>query len=200
MTFRQLIAFAALSCGVAPGSLAGQQRLPTVRVASCAAGDSVLGRLASDGSVIGGYDSLSGGTHFITEPERRFRPGAGIREVGGSLRYEGRHPAAFPPVQLDFRVLDPVERALEQRQLRLVLDDSLSFDLGSLTSRVQQGGSSGLVWQNMAAMLSPSQFVALVRAQTVRGSIGQTTFVLTATQHRKLRALYVAAVCVPPST
>lgn len=198
MTSVRGLALVVLACTVGPVSLTAQQRLAPAAVTRCRLSDSLLAGLPADGRLIGGYDTASGRTQLSTVPARTLRPGLGVREVGGSLGYAGRRPIAMPALQFELRVADRAARPLEERQLRLVLDDGVTLDIGSMTSVVQDappGGAARVVWQNLAVVLSPAQFAALARARTVRGMLGATDFMLTEAQHRQLRALYTAAVC-----
>ena len=178
-----------------PGASHAQLRAEPMRVASCHLSDSLLSGAKPEGRVTGAYDSVRNVTMLGTEPDRIWPPGFGLRGITGSAHFEGHDPSTGLVVQLDLKIVEPAERAIDQRQLVLVLDDSTRVNVGSMSLNAQRIASVPGVTQNMSVVLPMSQFYALARATRVRGTIGTTSFELTADQHRNLRTLYIATVC-----
>ncbi len=82
-------------------------------------------------------------------------------------------------VQLDLRMIESSERAIDQRQLSLVFEDSIHVDLGSMATNPQRFANAPGVTQNMYIVLPAAQFFALARANAVGGTIGSTSFAFT---------------------
>lgn len=185
----------ALLCLAIPSSVYAQGRALPLEVSSCALSDSLLEGKKPEGRIIGLYDAARNSTMWSTEPERFMEPGFGLRGITSSAHFDGREPTTTMVVQLDLRIMEPEERAIDQRQLLLVLDDSIRVDLGSMSMNPQRFPNVQGVWQNMSVVLPIARLYALARANEVRGTIGSTGFTLTRDQHRNLRTLYVATVC-----
>ena len=181
-----------------PTGVCAQSRAIPLRVVPCPLSDSLLGGRKPDGHIAGLYDPVQNTTVLATEPERIWQPGFGLRGITGSVHFEGRKPSTGLVVQLNLKIVEPTERTIDQRQLLLVLDDSTSVDLGSMSINSQRLPSVPGVTQNMYIILPMAQLYALARANGVRGTIGSSTFALTKDQHSNLRTLYVATVCGVP--
>ena len=195
----RLAALIALVGLAIPAASYAQIRPERLRVESCALSDSLLGGKKPDGHIDGAYDSVQNMTMLITEPERIWRPGYGLRGITGTAYFEGREPSATLVAQLNMKIVEPTERTLDQRQLVLFLDDSLRVVLGSMSMNPQRIPSVPGVTQNLYIVVPTARFYALARADKVRGTIGSTPFELTQDQHRDLRTLYIATVCGLPS-
>jgi len=170
-------------------------------VGSCALSDSLLDGKKPDGHIVGMYDSVQDMTLLTTEPERIWKPGYGLRGVTGSAYFDGREPSSTLVAQLNLKIVEPTERAIDQRQLVLALDDSIRVDLGSMNMNPQRIPSVPGVTQNLSIILPTAQLYAVARADKVRGTIGSTSFEFTKDQHRDFRTLFVATVCgLPPDT
>lgn len=193
---KRTVLFALLSLAGATGAQA-QLRLVPVGVVQCPLSDSLLGGAKPDGHIVGVYDSVRNETLLGTEPERIQH--SGDLDITGSARFNGRQPTSGLVIQLDAHIVEPTERAIDQRQLVLMLDDSIRVDLGSMSLNPQRLSNVPGVTENMSVILPMAQFYALARATRVRGTIGSTRFELTRDHHRDLRTLYIAAVCGVPT-
>ena len=168
-----------------------------VHVASCALSDSLLGGAKPDGHIMGAYDSVRNVTYLDTQQLGFVRMEGGLSGgVNGTSHFDGRDPTqVFPVTQLNIRIVEPTERSIEQRQLTITFDDSISVDLGSMSMNPQRLPGTPGISMNLFVVLPQAQFYALARARRVTGRVGPTSFEITRQRHQNLRTLFIATAC-----
>ena len=131
----------------------------------------------------------------LSTPAKAFMRGAtGVVEFGGSLQFFHSDPG-LPPFQLFLKVISPRPRPLPERQLILVLDDTLTIDAGSMTAGLQHWPGVTDAVENMIISLPFYRLTQIGQAERVEGRLGATKFTVSRAQHADLRALLVGGLC-----
>jgi hypothetical protein len=162
--------------------------------AACALRDSLLGT-DQPVPVSRDYDMPNGQTMLSIDPDHLVKPGFGLRGVTGMTWFPGHDSTVRPPLQFLLKVVDSVALSAPQRQLTLYPDDSLTLNLGTMSTYPQRFPGVPGISQNMSAVLTSEQFSSLARAHVVHGTVGALAFDISPVQQRALRSLYVTAIC-----
>jgi hypothetical protein len=137
----------------------------------------------------------SRGSTILSQNAMRVKNNAPVTELRGVVEYDGRIPEPSPVLTLQIHVIDTIERPIDQRQLVLMLDDSVRMEFGSMRVYLLSKPNAQKVEQNLTADIPAHPFELLTYARRASILLGDTEIELTPTHLDGLRALYVAAVC-----
>ena len=200
---RSKVAIVVILLWWAPVGLAAQiTRSTTATIKSCALADSLLGWHSDISGHVHLIAPPDSSIHFSTSPRPFMRGATGVVEVGGSLTFLPGD-VALPPFQLELKVISPHSRPLPERQLVLLLDDTLSVDAGSMTAALQHWPGVTDAVENMIISLPFFRLTQIGQAKHVRGRLGSTAFAFSRGQLTNLRTLLVAGLCheaIPPQS
>jgi hypothetical protein len=169
-------------------------RATSARVTSCAVADSTLGPdFTGDlGSVItnptGGFKS------FSLMPTSHMAGARGVVAFGASLFFPDTASRDLPDVQFNLKTVGSVRRPVDQRQLAVVVDDTLTIALGSMTAQEQDYPGDDVV-ENMSVLAPIHRLNQMARGKKAQGRLGTTVFSIRDSDLRDLRALLVAGLC-----
>jgi hypothetical protein len=142
------------------------------------------------------YYLASQGTTILSQnPVPIKQKGSPVRDLRGVVQYSGQVPEPSPVLTLQLHVIDTLERPIDQRQLLMLLDDSIRVDVGSMRAYRLGKPDGRKVEQNLTADIPSHPFTLLTYARRATLLLGSTELELTPPQLDALRALYVAAVC-----
>jgi hypothetical protein len=111
------------------------------------------------------------------------------------VQYGGQVSEPSPVLTLQLHVIDTLERPIDQRQLLVLLDDSVRVDVGTMRAYRLGKPNGKRVEQNLTADIPSHPFTLLTYARRVTLLLGDTELELAPPHLDALRALYVAAVC-----
>jgi len=137
----------------------------------------------------------SRGSTILSQNAMQVKNNAPVTEIRGVVEYDGRIPEPSPVLTLQIHVVDTIERPIDQRQLVLMLDDSVRMEFGSMRVYLLSKPNAKKVEQNLTADIPSHPFELLTYARRASILLGNTELELTPTHLDGLRALYVAAVC-----
>jgi hypothetical protein len=135
------------------------------------------------------------GTTILTQNAMPVKDNAPVTELQGVVQYRGRMPEPSPVLTIQVHVVDTTERSIDQRQLVLMLDDSVRMEFGSMRVFLLSKPNSKKVVQNLTADIPSHPFELLTYARRAIILLGDTEVKLSRSHLDGLRALYVAAVC-----
>ena len=182
---------------VTPVGLVAQiTRATDATVESCALADSLLGQQADISGHVMSMTLPDSSVLLDTRPKPFMHGATGVVEFGGSLHFLPSE-SSLPPFQLFLKVISPRPRALPERQLILLLDDTLTIDAGSMTAGLQHWPGVTDAVENMIISLPFYRLTQIGQADRVQGRLGATTFTVSRSQHANLRTLLVAGLCHP---
>jgi hypothetical protein len=121
--------------------------------------------------------------------------GSPVRDVSGIVQYRGQVPDPAPTLTLQLHVVDTIERPIDQRQLAILVDDSVRTEFGSMRVFRRNKPGDKKVDQSLTADIPDHPFTVLAYAHRATFLLGDTEIELTPRHLEALRALYVAAVC-----
>ena len=166
-----------------------------VRPNSCPIADSLAGRsLERSSQVAWGWregttnNLISSGLYTLTGK----KPIDGIILTAIS-RGEGPHPDATYALQL--RLRDTVLREGAAATLVLIMDDSLTVEIGDMLGEPTPFAHDRTVDQMLTQMLPRGIVIRLVTATKVTGRIGPTPFELPRRTLETFRSVFIAAAC-----
>ena len=167
-----------------------------VKPKACAASDSLLGPALQLGksrvSLVAPPDGSV--TILLIEASPTEPRGTPIESVIFMLQYAGRRaPAA--QLNMQFNVVDSVLRAGPTSELRLSLDDSVTWQLGPTRVEPHRGAKPSRVPQGLSTSLTADESRRFAKATTVHGWLGSTAFAFTPAQLAASRALLTVAIC-----
>ena len=166
---------------------------------ACVASDSVFGSGIDLGRARIISPAASGEAGAILIAETMQPDPAGTEITGATFMLMYQKPFAIDPrLNLQLNVMDTALRAGSGARLKLIVDDSLRWDLGGMKVAAWRGAKAGKVPQGLNTVLTPDESRRLVAATRVRGSLGSTEFEFTPEQLMAARGLMVAAVCGQP--
>jgi len=123
--------------------------------------------------------------------------GSPVRDLQGVVQYRGQIPDPAPTLTLQLHVVDTLERPIDQRQLVMLVDDSVRMEFGSMRTYRRNKPGSRTVDQSLTADIPSHPFTLLAYAHRAALLVGDTEVDLTPRHLEALLALYVAAVCRP---
>ena len=118
----------------------------------------------------------------------------GVRGITAIMQPASRPPAALPDLQLDFFVSSPAARPPEERIVRFRLDDADSIVAGPGMSVSAPASSPGAL-EHVSILITPNDLIHLLRAKTVRATLGATEFPVTERLRDGLRAMVLYVEC-----
>jgi len=118
-----------------------------------------------------------------------------VRDVSGIVQYRGQVPDPAPTLTLQLHLVDTVERPIDQRQLVILMDDSVRMEFGSMRIFRRSKPGDRKVDQSLTADIPSHPFNLLAYSHQAAFLLGDTEIKLTPRHLEALRALYVAAVC-----
>jgi hypothetical protein len=141
------------------------------------------------------YLAAQGTTILSEDPVPVKDKGSPVRDVAGIVQYRGQIPDPAPTLTLQLHVVDTIERPIDQRQLAIVVDDSVRTEFGSMRVYRRNKPGDRKVDQSLTADIPSHPFTVLAYAHRAAFLVGDTEIELTPRHLEALRALYVAAVC-----
>ena len=186
--------------------LSGQHKRPALQpvvlaTTICAEAASLLAKPATLLGETSAYYDPAADTTFILTPQRQHNG----RSILVTTRRPGRSPTPSPGANLVLMIgggarelIHPYERP-DERQLALLLDDSLRLTLGPMHLHPSRpdSGPMGDVNPRLTVFLGPASLLALVRADTAVAILGERSFPLSTDELADIRALYIQASCAP---
>ena len=180
---------------LAPAGLTAQiTRAIDATIESCALADSLLGHQTGIPGHVMSMSLPDSSLNLSTRPKAFMRGATGVVEFGGSLHFLPSDPS-LPPFQLFLKVISPRPRPLPERQLILILDDTLTIDAGSMTAGLQHWPGVTDAVENMIVSLPFYRLTQIGQAEQVEGRLGATRFTVSRSQHDNLKALLVGGLC-----
>lgn len=138
---------------------------------------------------------MGGNTILSAEPVSIKEKGSPVRDVAGIVQYRGQVPDPAPTLTLQIHVVDTLERPIDQRQLAILVDDSVRTEYGSMRVFRRNKPGDKKVDQSLTADIPSHPFTVLAYAHRTTLLLGDTEIELMPRHLEALRALYVAAVC-----
>jgi len=138
---------------------------------------------------------MAGTTILSEEPVSIKVKGSPVRDLAGIVQYRGQVPDPAPTLTLQIHVVDTLERPIDQRQLAILVDDSVRTEFGSMRVFRRNKPGDKKVDQSLTADIPSHPFTVLAYAHRATFLLGDTEIELTPRHLEALRALYVAAVC-----
>ena len=130
------------------------------------------------------YYLESQGSTILTQNAMPVKDNAPVTKLQGVVQYRGRMPEPSPVLTIQVHVVDTTERSIDQRQLVLMLDDSVRMEFGSMR-----------VFLLSKPNIPSHPFELLTYARRATILLGDTEVKLSQSHLDGLRTLYVAAVC-----
>lgn len=141
------------------------------------------------------YDSLRHSTIVVLPPEPGVVPAShGVKGITAIMQPASRPPAALPDLQLDFLVLSPAARPPEERIVRFRLDNGDSITAGPGMAVSAPSSFPGAL-EHISVLITPNDLIQLLRAKTVRATLGATEFPVTERLREGLRAMVLYVQC-----
>ena len=169
-------------------------RAITLPAKSCPVADSTVGT-ETTGNVGRVLSNPTGGfKSFGIMPSSPMAEVQGVVDFGASFFFPDTASREMPPVQFNLKSIGSAPRPLEARQLTLVVDDTITMVLGSMTAQRQNWPGSDVV-ENLAIIAPTHRLTQLVRGKKVEGVLGQSRFTVSERVLKDLRALLVAGLC-----
>jgi hypothetical protein len=145
---------------------------------------------AAQGQAIGGNRFFNGGgAESMSDRDR------GIRGVGLSLRGRTGVRIDSATFQVNVQTIEQEERPLEERQGVLILDDSVSIDIGSFSQTPGATFPNGVKSWYLYAPTPPGTILRAVRAERIDIKVGTTRWSFPTSYLRDLRGMVAAYVC-----
>jgi hypothetical protein len=190
-------------CMVALGQVTpgwSQTIVPQFKVISCGYADSLLGTDWEKDDMIGGRDP--DGLVFMSS--RRPGPMRTTIDLNVSVEYRDSLPLREPFGSLQVTVMN--DRGLAQAMLRpdtteltLVLDDTVTLNLGSPIEGDVQGATRG-GFLPVNVNLPRRAFLALALARKGRATVAGRTYPIARAHLKAVDRIYRAAVCMDPDS
>ena len=180
-----------------PAALAAQVMPPQARPQlGCAAYDSLMqGAPRRDPGAVavqrvrGGLFISLGGPATVSSLDR------GITGVGLIIRGDSAATPATAAIQINANLVEPTGRPIDDRQGRLILDDSTMIDLGSMGQTAGDPFPDGTKTWYLYAPVPPGSLVPLARARRVIFKAGGTAWDFPERMLRDLRGALAAVAC-----
>ena len=181
-----------------PGVLQAQARTQPqeLKPASCPAADSALGRSVPKPkqAILGLYLPQRGETLLMSADASVRNAEKPLRGVWVTAHFPGRDPVAELAFGFQIWLVDSTTRAGAGSDLRLQFDGEPMEMVGRMS--VQPTGMGGKRAEQVLTIgLTAEESRRMAAADTVRGRIGSTEFVLSAKAHEAMRSVYVAGRC-----
>ena len=166
----------------------------TLSEKSCRVADATLGTEVTDNAGSVSTNPTGDFKSFGTVPSSIMAGARGVVDLGASFFFPDTAAREMPPVQFNLKSIGSVPRPLDARQLTLVVDDTITMVLGSMTAHRQNWPGSDVV-ENLAVIAPTHRLTQLVRGKKVAGLLGQSRFTVSERVLKDLRALLVAGLC-----
>jgi hypothetical protein len=141
------------------------------------------------------YDTARHKTIVVLPPEPGVVPASyGMKGITAIMQPASQPPAALPDLQLDFLVFSPEPRPPEERIVRFRLDNADSITAGPGVAVSAPTGSPGAL-EHVSVLITPNDLIQLLRAKTVRATLGATEFPVTERLRDGLRAMVLYVEC-----
>jgi len=141
------------------------------------------------------FDTARHKTVVVLPPEPGVVPASyGVKGITAIMQPASRPPAALPDLQLDFLVLSPAARPPEERIVRFRLDNADSITAGPGMAVSAPASSPGAL-EHVSVLITPNDLIQLLRAKTVRATLGATEFPVTERLRDGLRAMVLYVEC-----
>ena len=185
-----------LALGV-PGVLAAQRTMPEARPPlRCAAYDSLMA--GATRTVAGPVAPQTAGPEtFIPAmlPSAVDERQTGVAFVSFTVRTTAARGLAGASLQVNAQTVGEEERPITERQGRIVLDDSITIDLGTMSQSPGASFPSGTKTWYLYATAPRAQLVAIARAKNVYFKVGSTSFQVPVELLDRLRGAVAVLGC-----
>lgn len=175
-----------------------QQRGRPIPQSGCALYDTLMAgaRHRDLGSAL---ESGRGGSHLIhvVGPGVIRSDARGVGDVQFTIRGDTGVPPESASVQVSVHLVEWNPRPIEERQGSLVVDDSLTVDIGTMAQDSTMGFPSGERMWNVYGVAAPGAFVRLARASKVELRLGRTRWKFPRSELDDLRGALAAYACHP---
>ncbi|HTK55995.1 MAG TPA: hypothetical protein VL295_04180 [Gemmatimonadales bacterium] len=182
---------------VGPTGLAAQRVMPEARLPlRCAAYDSLLA--GATRTVAGpvapqtvGAETFIPAMLPVSVDERQ----TGIAFVSFTVRTTAARGLAGASLQVNAQTVEQEERPITERQGRIVLDDSITIDLGTMSQSPGATFPSGTKTWYLYATTQRAQLVAIARAKNVYFKVGSSSFQVPVELVDRLRGAVAVLSC-----
>lgn len=141
------------------------------------------------------FDTAQHKTIVVLPPEPGVVPASyGVTGITAIMQPASPPPAALPDLQLDVLVLSPAARPPEERIVRFRLDNADSITAGPGMAVSAPTSSPGAL-EHVSVLITPNDLIQLLRAKTVRATLGATEFPVTERLRDGLRAMVLYVEC-----